>query len=258
MSIITVLTDFGIKDPYVGIMKGVMLSINPDLSLVDIAHEVEPQDVREAAFLIPEYYPYFTPGTVHLCVVDPTVGSSRKAIVIAKEGHLFVGPDNGLFSMIMDGARAYEITNVTLTLGQLSSTFHGRDLFSPVAAHLSKGIDPTTVGPLLAEPICLDGLKPVLKDDMLVGEIVRFDRFGNGITNIHHEDFRGFAGRSEYSVEIGDLSFYHFSRSYSESEFTLIMGSSGYLEFGLYKGSIRKRKGFAKGTHVAVRRNRSE
>jgi S-adenosyl-L-methionine hydrolase (adenosine-forming) len=258
MSIITVLTDFGIKDPYVGIMKGVMLSINPDLSIVDITHGIEPQDVREASFLIPEYYPYFAPGTVHLCVVDPTVGSSRKAVVVAKDGHLFVGPDNGLFSLIVDGASIRKITNNALTLRQLSSTFQGRDLFSPVAAYLSTGIDTAIVGPLLDRTVQLDRLKPVVRNDTLTGEIVKFDRFGNGITNIHYEEFRAFTGRLYYAVEIGDLSFHHLSRSYFESELTVVIGSSGYLEFALYKGSFKEEKGLARGAQVVVRRDKNK
>ena len=140
MHIITVLTDFGVRDPYVGVMKGVMLAINPLLHIVDITHEVDARDVGEASFLIGEYFPHFPGATVHLCVVDPTVGSARKPLIAAKDDHLFVGPDNGIFSLLFASGetRAYEITNRRFMGEALSGTFHGRDLFAPAAAYLSE------------------------------------------------------------------------------------------------------------------------
>jgi S-adenosyl-L-methionine hydrolase (adenosine-forming) len=254
MNSVTLLTDFGAKDPYVGIMKGVILAINPGLSIVDITHEVEPQDIREGAFLIPEYYRYFRPGTVHLCVVDPTVGSPRKAMIAARDGHVFVGPDNGLFTMILDGADLYEITNERFFLGEASATFNGRDIFSPVAAHLTLGVPPREFGPLLENPVQLAGMTPEVRDDRLRGEIVKFDRFGNAISNISLEDIRSFSGKGPCVVEIGDLSFHGLNRSYYEDTQTALIGSSGYLEFGLFEGNMAREKGFVKGTQVTVRR----
>jgi S-adenosyl-L-methionine hydrolase (adenosine-forming) len=251
---ITVLTDFGLKDPYVGIMKGVMLSINPDLTIIDISHKIESQDVREAAFLVPEYYRYFPPETVHLCVVDPTVGSPRKGIIVTKEGHFFVGPDNGLFSLILEKAVAHEITNVTFLSDRVSFTFHGRDVFSPVAAHLTRGIAPAEFGPRLGKPVSLPGLMPETKGHELIGRIVRLDRFGNAITNISSDRLHSFVKEGKYTIVVGDLSFVAISHSYYENQYTALIGSSDFLEFGLFEGNIARDKGLRKGSTVTVRR----
>ena len=162
MNIITVLTDFGSRDPYVGVMKGVMLAINRDLHIVDITHEVASQDVGEASFLIGEYFSHFPRATIHLCVVDPTVGSSRKPLIAEKDGHLFVGPDNGIFSLLFarGEARAWEITNKRFMGAASSGTFHGRDIFAPAAAYLSAGISPSEFGPVLVEPGCFAVFSP--------------------------------------------------------------------------------------------------
>jgi S-adenosylmethionine hydrolase len=128
--IITLLTDFGPKDPYVGIMKGVILTVNPGVTIVDITHDISPQNIEEAAFLIEEYHRFFPAGTIHLAVVDPTVGSSRKPIIVYKESGVFVGPDNGLFTLILDNAEIHVIENPAFMLGAISSTFHGRDIFA--------------------------------------------------------------------------------------------------------------------------------
>jgi S-adenosylmethionine hydrolase len=252
---ITVLTDFGLKDPYVGIMKGVMLSINPHLAIVDITHEVEAQDVREACFLLPEYYPHFSSGTVHLCVVDPGVGSARKPVVLVRDGHTFVGPDNGLFSLILDEAETtvHEISEKRFMRDRVSGTFHGRDIFAPAAAYLSLGVQPSEFGPPVADPERLDGLLPNVLDHVMTGEIVRFDRFGNAISNIHIDRFRQFVNRASFVVEIGSLSFSSLNRSYYEKETTCLAGSSGYLEFALFKGSFAASKGVRKGDEVTVR-----
>jgi S-adenosyl-L-methionine hydrolase (adenosine-forming) len=176
---ITLLTDFGLKDPYAGIMKGVILSINPDAHIVDISHDVEPQDVTEACFLVQEYAPFFRKGTIHVCVVDPTVGSKRRAIVVMHDGHFFVGPDNGLFTLLFDSqSKAFQITNKSYMLGHVSHTFHGRDIFAPVAAHLSLGLDPAALGREISEPVCLADIHPVKKGRLLTGRIVRFDHHG--------------------------------------------------------------------------------
>jgi S-adenosyl-L-methionine hydrolase (adenosine-forming) len=255
MNIITVLTDFGQRDPYVGIVKGVVLAINPGATLIDISHEVAPRDVKEACFLIPEYYPCFPPGTVHLCVVDPTVGSSRKPLVLAKDGHFFVGPDNGLFSLVLEGATAYEIANSRFMLSNISGTFHGRDIFAPAAAHLSCGVRPSEFGPILAETVRLPTLHPLVHGDIMTGEIVRFDRFGNAITNISFAAFTDFVHETQHLVEIGDLSFHGIGNSYYEGEFTCLVGSSGYLECALFQGNLATEKRLSKGDRVIVRRS---
>jgi hypothetical protein len=259
VSIITILTDFGLKDPYVGIMKGVMLTINPQARIVDITHEIEPQDVREASFLVAEYYGRFPEGTVHLCVVDPTVGSSRKPLVAAKDGYLFVGPDNGLFSLIVaEGrTRTYEIAVQDFSGAGVSGTFHGRDVFAPAAARLSAGARPTDLGPECSGAVALSGLFPRIKGDLMEGKIVRFDRFGNAISNIADDLFRDFTAGGPFTVTLGRLSFSALGRSYCESAHTCVVGSAGYLEFGRFMGSLAQEQGIRKGEKVEVRRGPS-
>jgi S-adenosyl-L-methionine hydrolase (adenosine-forming) len=255
MSVITLLTDFGLKDPYVGIMKGVILSINPKVRIVDITHEVEPQDTREAAFVIKEYYRFFEKGTVHLAIVDPMVGSARKPIAIVKDDHYFVGPDNGIFSFIIDGkTEVYEIENQGFIRPEISGTFHGRDIFAPAAAHLSMGVSPSDFGRRVENLIVLPDLFPKIDGDTIVGEIVRFDRYGNGITNISGANFQDLVRGHPFRINIGDLSFDKLSKSYYESELTCLIGSSGCLEFGVFRGNFKDGKGFVKGGGVKVRR----
>ena len=259
MSIITILTDFGSIDPYVGIMKGVMLSANPHVQLVDITHEVGPQDVEEAAFLVAEYYRRFPKTTVHLCVVDPTVGSGRKPLVATKDGYLFVGPDNGLFSLILaeGNARTYEIADRDPEDGGVSGTFHGRDIFAPAAARLSLGVAPHELGPEIPRTVMLDGLFPRIEGDLMVGKVVRFDRFGNAISNIAYDLFTDFTRGSRFTVKLGRLSFSALSRSYYETPHTCLVGSAGYVEFGRFKGNLAQEQSIRKGEKVEVRRGLS-
>ncbi len=253
MNSITVLTDFGLKDPYVGTMKGVMLSINPQAQIVDITHEIDPQDIREAAFLPGEYYRFFPEGTVHVCVVDPTVGSARRPIIVAYRGHLFVGPDNGLFSLLYgNGASVREMTNRRFMLKHVSATFHGRDVFAPAAAHLSRGVDAAEFGPLINDPVVLPGLFPSEEQGVMKGQIVRIDRFGNAISNITRERLSAFVHGRAMLIEIADLSFRQLSTSYYEGTYTCLVGSSGYLEFGFFKGSFAESKRVRKGDRVRV------
>lgn len=257
MSTITLLTDFGLKDPYVGIMKGVMLSINPDLTFVDISHEVDAQAIKEGCFLIDEYYRYFAPATVHLCVVDPTVGSSRKPLVVAKGDHTFVGPDNGLFTMLIDsGATVREIGNKKFMLPRVSGTFHGRDIFAVAAAHLAGGLPPAELGPVVDSPVRLADLLPHVGGDEMIGEIVRIDRFGNAISNIAVAAFSAFVGKGAFRIELASLFFDALSTSYYESRHTCLVGSSGYLEFGFFLGNLAKEESIGKGHAVRIRRVR--
>jgi S-adenosylmethionine hydrolase len=189
--VITLTTDFGQQDSYVGTMKGVMLSICPDATLVDITHEVRPQAVRQAAYLLSTAVPYFAPGTVHLVVVDPGVGSERRAIAVKSSRAIYVAPDNGVLDMALaqdPARRAVSIANPDVRLPSVSATFHGRDIFAPAAAHLACGTDPLQMG----EPIPLTSLvsQPSLQvqrraDGSLSGQILHMDHFGNLITNFH-------------------------------------------------------------------------
>ncbi len=253
MGTITFLTDFGVKDPYVGVMKGVILGIDPGARVVDMTHEVEPQDIREAAFLLDDYWRYFPTGTVHVVVVDPTVGSSRRPLIVSAKGHHFVGPDNGVFTLLMDNAPdIHVIENRNFMLSPVSSTFHGRDVFSPAAARLSRGYFPQAFGRRITDPVLLDGIHPVINGRTLNGSVVRFDRFGNAITNIKGRALRSFAAEGPFEIRIGGHSFTSLGRTYCEGDITCLEGSSGYVEFGVFKGDFKWETGTDKGEPVTV------
>jgi S-adenosyl-L-methionine hydrolase (adenosine-forming) len=239
VKVITLLTDFGLKDPYVGIMKGVILSINPEATIVDITHDITPQSVEESAFLIEEYHRFFPPGTIHIAVIDPTVGSERRPIIVSKNNNVFIGPDNGLFTLILDDAEVYLLENPDFMLNEVSSTFHGRDIFAPAAAHASTGFHPSAFGRSISGPMLLDNMFPAIEDNSLKGRIIRFDRFGNAITNIKLDFLKNFFSNRPFEVRVGRMIFTTLNKSYYESEFTCLIGSSGYLEFGYFKGSFK-------------------
>ena len=253
MKIITLLTDFGLKDPYVGIMKGVILSINPDVTIIDITHDVCPQDIREGAFIMKEYYPYFKSETIHVAIVDPTVGGERRPIILCKDGHFFVGPDNGIFSHLIEGnTEIYEINNRDLMFKHISPTFHGRDVFAPAAAYLASGIHPSAFGAVIVNPVYLADIFPDIINETLTGEVVRLDGFGNAITNIDFELFKDFIDKKLFRIRIGNMTFTSLNRSYYEHDFTCLVGSSGHIEFGYYKGSFAKETGIKKGDIVRI------
>jgi S-adenosyl-L-methionine hydrolase (adenosine-forming) len=253
LRIITLLTDFGLKDPYVSIMKGVILSIYHDAEIIDVTHDVAPQDVREAAFLILEYYPYFEKETIHVAVVDPTVGGARRPLIVRKDDHFFVGPDNGIFTFLYDGeVEVYSIDNRNFMRERVSSTFHGRDVFAPAAAHLASGFHPSAFGPMVTDPVFLAGIRPEVGEGVMRGEVVRFDRFGNAITNINEGLLQTFLEEKPFSITIGGLTFNGIDRSYYQKELACLIGSNGYLEFGLFKGSFKEKRGIRKGDPVVV------
>jgi S-adenosyl-L-methionine hydrolase (adenosine-forming) len=251
--IITLLTDFGLQDPYVGIMKGVILSINPKATIIDITHNVEPQNIEEAAFLIEEYNRFFPPGAIHTAIIDPMVGSERRSIIVSKNGNIFLGPDNGLFTLILDDdAEVYLIENPDFMLKEISSTFHGRDIFAPAAGHASAGAHPAVFGRPVSDPVRLDNMLPATEGHLLKGRIVRFDRFGNAITNIKIEVLEDFLVNRPFKVRLGDMTFSTLSKSYHESEFTCLIGSSGYLEFGYFKGSFKDKCSITRNNSVLI------
>ena len=253
MGIITLCTDFGNKDPYVGIMKAVILGVNPAATIVDITHEVEAQDIREAAFIVHDYWNYFPAGTIHVVVIDPTVGSSRHPIVVFSDGHFFVGPDNGVFSFVAGRASEVRaIENRDCMCEETSPTFHGRDIFSPAAARLSLGIEPSLLGREITDPVILQDIYPVITGNIMTGDIARFDHFGNAITNIHREQFESFVKGRPYAITINEFSFSSLSHSYYEEEITCLTGSSGYIEFGVFQGNFRIRTGAQKRDPVAI------
>ncbi|OQA46569.1 MAG: Adenosyl-chloride synthase [Chloroflexi bacterium ADurb.Bin325] len=185
--IVTLTTDFGLADGYVGILKGVILSIAPDAHLVDVSHDIAPQDVRQAAYVLGRAAPYFPRGTVHLAVVDPGVGSARRPLLVQTPDACFVGPDNGLFTFALEqpGAAAYELNRREFWRPAVSATFHGRDIFAPVAAHLANGRLPADLGAAVADPVRLPELAATRSGPgRLHGHVSHIDRFGNLITSI--------------------------------------------------------------------------
>lgn len=238
MGIITLTTDFGADDHYAGVMKGVIAGINPSATVIDITHGIGAYNIAEAAFKLYASYRYFPEGTVHVVVVDPGVGSARKAAAAEAAGYRFVGPDNGVFSMIFDKCgvdRIVEITNPAFMLPIVSTTFHGRDIFAPAAAHLSKGAGLTDLGKELSSYERLDIPRPIDAGDVITGRAVYADRFGNLITNIPGSNITGAA-----EVRAGEVTINSVSPNYSdgkEGELMALVGSSGFLEISINRGS---------------------
>lgn len=238
MGIITLTTDFGAGDHYAGVMKGVIAGIDPSALVIDITHGIESYNVTEAAFKLYASYSYFPEGAVHVAVVDPGVGSARKAIAAEAGGYRFVGPDNGVFSLIFDKCGAgsiVEITNPAFMLPSVSATFHGRDIFAPAAAHLSKGSALRDLGEELQSYERLGIPTPLEEGGFITGKVVYADRFGNLVTNIPGDMIMPGS-----RVLTGDAVINNISGSYAdgkEGEPLAIVGSSGFLEISLNKGS---------------------
>lgn len=239
--IITFTTDFGGKDHYAGVMKGAALGINPDAVITDITHEIAKFNVTEAAFRLDSVYPYFPEGTIHVVVVDPGVGGSRKALAVESGGHFFVGPDNGVFSLVFgryEDCTVVEITNHEYMLEDVSSTFHGRDIFAPAAAHLSLGVNIQELGNPVLSPALIDIPRPRVSGDEITGEVIYEDSFGNLITNISSEMVK-----SGSNIYIEQFRIDGVSNSYGEvgkGELLAIIGSSGLLEISVNQGSASK------------------
>ena len=189
--LITLLTDFGLVDEYVGVMKGVIAGISPATRVVDISHFIDPQDIVHGAFILAAAFPYFPPGSIHVAVVDPGVGTGRRILAAVCDDHFFIAPDNGLLEIVMESRSVTELVDVTETkyfLSQVGSTFHGRDIFSPVAAHLAQGLTVASLGPVVDQSTIVSGIVPhcrFLSKSCIEGCVVAVDRFGNLMTNIN-------------------------------------------------------------------------
>jgi len=237
-AIITLTTDFGTKDHYVGAMKGVILGINPDVSVIDITHEVGKYNVTEAALKLSNFYSYFPQGTVHVVVVDPGVGGSRKPLVLESDGYYFIGPDNGVFSLLFrrdKEARAFEISNPDYMLENVSGTFHGREIFAPASAHISLGARPEDMGTAVSDPVELDYPEPELSGGEIRGRVIYADSFGNLVTNIP-----SLLIAPGSKVYVGRFTIYRISNTYAdvrEGELVALAGSSGLLEISVNQGS---------------------
>jgi S-adenosylmethionine hydrolase len=264
MSIITLLTDFGIEDEYVGVVKGVILSIAPSAKIIDITHQIDPQDLVQAAYTIKFYYRYFSRGAVHAVVVDPGVGTFRAIIALEVRDHIFLAPDNGVLTLLLDTEPIDSIIRVNNTdyfLEPVSRTFHGRDIFAPVAAHLAKGVALQKFGPPadLKELVRLPIEYPTLSEKgELMGFIVSIDRFGNLITNIDLVSFEKFS-RAETGktpeIQIGRGRITGLSGSYEDvkpQNPLAIIGSRGCIEIAVNGGSARRHFMAKKGDRVKL------
>lgn len=252
-AIITLTTDFGLADAYVAAMKGVILGINPEAKLIDICHSIKPQNISQAAFVLSTAYEFFPQRTIHVVVVDPGVGTERRAIILRTPLADFLAPDNGVLSYVIEDfyqttpaehplqvELAPELEAVAITKPQfwrspVSSTFHGRDIFAPVAARLSLGFPPIDFGEAITSLTILPLPRPYqISADTVVGHIIHIDNFGNLITNIKGDDLP----KPEITIEIGNQVIPGLSRTYEEGRGLLaLIGSSGYLEVSLKEGN---------------------
>jgi S-adenosylmethionine hydrolase len=248
-TIVSLTTDFGNKDSFAGGMKGALLNVNPLAQIVDISHEVGPQDIWEAAFTLKTAYSYFPKGTVHVAVVDPGVGSGRRPILAVTESYYFVGPDNGIFSLIFLEAERLEVYHITAShyfLPDPGPTFHGRHIFAPVAAWLTKGIPPVNFGEKIEDFVKLNVPMSKKSPNVIDGNIIHIDRFGNLIINITFNDIKSLfpegAGIGALSVAVSGKEIKGLSKYYSEAapgQPGAIINSSGYLEIFLFKQNAR-------------------
>ncbi len=245
--IIALLTDFGLKDYFVGALKGVILSICETAKIVDITHEIKPQDVRAASFTLRACFKNFPLKTIFVAVVDPGVGSNRRAILVETGDYFFIAPDNGLLSFVFDeyensGAgnsfRVLELTNEKFFARNVSRTFHGRDIFAPVAAHLAAGVSPNEFGSEIADFVRVEESKPrEISDKIVEAEIIHTDRFGNLITNLQKENLP-----AKFSLEIAGRRIAKLQTYFAEAargEIFMIFGSAGFLEICAFGASAQ-------------------
>jgi S-adenosylmethionine hydrolase len=264
MSVITLLTDFGTDDEYVGLMKGVILSINPAATIVDITHQIDRQDIVQAAFAIHSGYHYFPEATVHLIVVDPGVGTERGLLALKLKNHFFIAPDNGVLTLLLGEKNVSSlnlVTNSNYFRDSVSRTFHGRDIIAPVGAHIAGGLEADELGPEIdvQKVVCLDGLRArCAENGELKGEVVTVDHFGNLITNIKSEQLTECIGAGppeEIRIKIRSTDIKGLSETYasvrSNTPLALI-GSRGYLEIAVNKGSAAQHLNAEKGENERV------
>lgn len=263
MAIITVTTDFGIKDGNVGVMKGVIWSICPSAQIADISHMIAPQNIPEASLVLARSAPYFPAGTIHLVVVDPGVGTERRPMAAKLGNWYFVGPDNGTITHLLEGARAQNwscdyvaLDNPRFWLGDVSHVFHGRDVFSPVAAHLANGVPLLELGAPFFDPVVLDLPQPRLNDRTWHGEIIHVDHFGNAASNIRSEHLAPDLGaKSEIRVNLGSTTIHGLVDTFGErepGELVSLLGSTGNLIVSVVNGNAASRLGLRVGAPIEV------
>ena len=240
--IVTLTTDFGLREPFVGIMKGVMLAHAAQLRFIDMAHDVSAFQPVEAGFWLAGALRYFPAGTLHMAVVDPGVGTARRPILVEAGEHYFIGPDNGVLCMVYlrEKAKVRLISNERLYRRPVSNTFHGRDIFAPVAAHVAAGMSPSLAGDQIDNYLKPDFTKPHRAGKRTwIGQILKIDHFGNIITNFHVDDYGDLALRN-FQLELGPVTVTALAQNYATrpaGELFAIRGSSGYYEVSLSQGS---------------------
>lgn len=253
----TLITDFSTMDSYVGAIKGVLLDRSPDVNIIDITHDIPPYDVPQAAFVLKGAYSYYPKGAVHIVVVDPGVGSRRRSIAMKCGDHYFVGPDNGVFSFPIKEQgieTAVAIESQKCEFRYCGRTFDGRDIFAPIAAKLLDGVDITTLGEKIDDPMCIDLSEPKITDDTIVGKVFYIDRFGNCITNIEAKDLDKFEGE-ELMVNLAGHDVGLLRTFYSEvkmNEPIALINSSGNIEIAVNQGNASEELAARVGSIVKI------
>lgn len=259
--VVTLTTDFGSSDHFVGVMKGVILGINPEVEIVDVCHEVSSYDVFDAAYTLAQSYRYFPPDTIHLVVIDPGVGTARRPILARTMEYKFVAPDNGVLSLVYEREESVEVRHITADhyfLNPVSNTFHARDIFSPVTGWLSKGVEVDKFGDPITDFTKFVSPKPKqVSENLLKGVTLKVDKFGNVITNITPQDIPQLFSDSPppFKIIINQQEVTKLNLAYSmgkPSEIFAIVGSSGFLEICTNRGSAARALNVARGSEVGV------
>lgn len=259
--IITLTTDFGLHDHYVGTIKGVILDIAPEAEIVDISHSVQPFDVLDGALNVAQAYSYFPSHTVHMVVVDPGVGSARRPIVVTADRYYFVAPDNGVLSLVYSREERVAVRHVTAQhyfLQPMSNTFHGRDVFAPLAAYLAKGVDTAKFGEEVEDYVRFNAPKPKpVNEHTFRGVVLKVDRFGNLITNFTPEDLPALfqSEPGPFKIQVGKQEITEIKTAYAQGapgEIFGILGSMGYLEIVANRGAAAQVIGVGKGAEVNI------
>jgi S-adenosylmethionine hydrolase len=255
-AVLTLTTDFGLADPFVGIMKGVILNLLPDAQIIDITHAIEPQNIRQAALVLESAQGYFPENTVHLVVVDPGVGSERRPIAVKTKSAVFVGPDNGVLTPLIDSAsKVYELTESNYFLDTPSTTFHGRDVFAPASAWIAKGTALSEMGRKISNPKILSFSQPTVHENTIIGEIVYIDRFGNLISNVSEKLLRTLKMES-VTLQIGRQRIHGVTSHYSQCEpgaIGCLINSWGKLEIFCRQGNAQSKLNCPVGTSLTIK-----
>ncbi len=262
---ITLTTDFGLKDPYVAEMKAIIFDLCPNAVIVDITHEIAKFNIRMGAYMLATAVPYFPEGSIHVGIVDPGVGTLRRPIVIQTRQGFFIGPDNGLLVLAAEKqgiTRIHELTNPRFMLPKVSHTFHGRDVFAPVAAHLMNGVQPQEFGPEILKVVQPEFAKVTKRNGLLIGEVLHVDGFGNVITNINEKEVAQGHVKGEVNVELAGCKLkLKLRRAYGEAEPReplALIGSHGFLEISINQGNAAKRFKTKAGDRVTISRVKAE